>query len=204
MWLARCSATVLGVPTTNPFQLNQKQRPAEWCKSLSCTLNPGYAGVEGAAQASGTPVGVARGGQASDPGLSPNSTRRTVPKIDSGASALASLLDGSTAGELIPELVRHGLQQLIELEVAAVLGAERHERSEEGLSYRNGYRPHLLTTQVGEIDLQIPKLRSGSVLPSILELRRRADQALCAVVMEAYVAGVSTCLPDRRPACRRH
>ncbi|WP_094554841.1 hypothetical protein [Synechococcus sp. 1G10] len=43
-------------------------------------------------------------------------------------SVLASLLDGSSAGELIPELVRHGLQQLIELEVAAVLGADRHGR----------------------------------------------------------------------------
>jgi transposase-like protein len=112
--------------------------------------------------------------------------------MDSGASALAPLLDGSTAGELIPELVRHGLQQLIELEVAAVLGAERYERSEERLGHRNGYRPRLLTTQVGDIDLQIPKLRSGSFLPSILEPRRRVDQALYAVVMEAYVAGVST------------
>ena len=62
-----------------------------------------------------------------------------MPKIDSGASALASLLDGSIAGELIPDLVRHGLQQLIVLEVAAVLGAERHKRSEERLGYRNGY-----------------------------------------------------------------
>ncbi|MBM5801539.1 MAG: IS256 family transposase [Cyanobacteria bacterium K_DeepCast_35m_m2_023] len=112
--------------------------------------------------------------------------------MDSGASALAPLLDGSTAGELIPELVRHGLQQLIELEVAAVLGAERHERSEDRVGYRNGYRPRLLTTQVGDIDLQIPKLRTGSFLPSILEPRRRVDQALYAVVMEAYVAGVST------------
>jgi len=85
--------------------------------------------------------------------------------MDSGASALATLLDGSTAGELIPELVRHGLQQLIELEVAAVLGADRHERSEYRVGYRNGYRPRLLTTQVGDIDLRIPKLRSGSFLP---------------------------------------
>jgi putative transposase len=53
-----------------------------------------------------------------------------MPKADSGASGLAPLLDGSTAGELIPELARHGLQQLIELEVAAVLGADRNERSE--------------------------------------------------------------------------
>lgn len=46
-----------------------------------------------------------------------------MPVKKSDASALAPLLDGNTAGELIPELVRHGLQQLIELEVAAVLGA---------------------------------------------------------------------------------
>jgi putative transposase len=110
-----------------------------------------------------------------------------MPAKQSDASALAPLLDGSTAGELIPELVRHGLQQLIELEVAAVLGADRYERSEERLGHRNGYRPRLLTTQVGDIDLRIPKLRSGSFLPSILEPRRRVDQALYAVVMEAYV-----------------
>ena len=110
-------------------------------------------------------AGVARGVQARDPGLSPTSTRRTVPKMDSGASALAPILDGSTAGELIPELVRHGLQQLIELEVTAVLGADRHERSEERVGYRNGYRPRLLTSQVGDINLQIPKLRAAASCP---------------------------------------
>jgi putative transposase len=115
-----------------------------------------------------------------------------MPTKQSDASALAPLLDGSTAGELIPEIVRHGLQQLIELEVAAVLGAERHERSDDRLGYRNGYRPRSLATQVGDIDLMIPKLRTGSYLPSILEPRRRVDQALYGVVMEAYVGGIST------------
>ena len=115
-----------------------------------------------------------------------------MPKTDSGASALASLLDGSSAGELIPELARHGLQQLIELEVAAVLGADRHERTEQRSGYRNGSRPRLLTTQVGDIPLSIPKLRSGSFFPTILEPRRRIDQALYAVIMEAWVNGVST------------
>jgi putative transposase len=115
-----------------------------------------------------------------------------MPKGDSGASALASLLDGSTAGELIPELVRRGLQQLIELEASAVIGAERHERSEERLGYRNGYRPRSLATQAGDIDLLIPKLRAGGFLPSILEPRRRVDQALYGVIMEAYIGGVST------------
>jgi putative transposase len=78
-----------------------------------------------------------------------------MPKTNSGASALVSVLDG-TAGELIPELARNGLQQLIELEVAAVLVADRHERTDERLGYRNGSRPGLLTTQVGDIPFSIP------------------------------------------------
>jgi putative transposase len=42
------------------------------------------------------------------------------------------------------------------------------------------------------LDLAIPKLRSGSYFPSLLERRRRIDQALYAVIMAAYVHGVST------------
>ena len=78
--------------------------------------------------------------------------------------------------------MRHGLQQLIELEVAAVLGADRHERTEKRLGYRNGSRSRLLATQVGDIHLQIPKLRTGSFLPSILEPRRRVEQAPIIIV----------------------
>ncbi|MFM8276128.1 MAG: transposase, partial [Cyanobium sp.] len=41
---------------------------------------------------------------------------------------------------MVPKLAHNGLQQLIQLEVAAFLGADRHERTEERLGYRNGYR----------------------------------------------------------------
>ena len=127
-----------------------------------------------------------------------------MPKQQFDASSLAPLLDGSSAGELIPELARQGLQQLIELELAAFLGADWHERTEERLGHRNGYRPRSLATQAGDIDLLIPKLRTGCFLPSILKPRRRVDQALYGVIMEAYIGGVSTRLPGQRPACRRH
>ena len=52
-----------------------------------------------------------------------------------------------------------------------MLGADRHERTLERLGYRNGngYRSFSLTTQVGDIDLLIPKLRAGSFIASILE-----------------------------------
>jgi hypothetical protein len=40
--------------------------------------------------------------------------------------------------------------------------------------------------------LRVPKLRAGVVLPSLLEHRRRVDQALFAVVMQAHLEGMST------------
>jgi putative transposase len=50
----------------------------------------------------------------------------------------------------------------------------------------------LLSTTAGDLELRIPTLRTGSFFPSLLERRRRVDQALFAVVMEAYLYGVST------------
>jgi transposase-like protein len=44
--------------------------------------------------------------------------------------------------------------------------------------------------------MRIRKLRTCSFFPLILELRGRIDQALYAVVMEAHVAGMSTCSVD--------
>lgn len=46
----------------------------------------------------------------------------------------------------------------------------------------NGHRDEMLGTQVGDLDLAIPKLRSGSFFPALLERRRRIDQALHAVI----------------------
>lgn len=47
-------------------------------------------------------------------------------------------------------------------------------------------------TRVGSIEMQIPKLRSGSYFPEFLQPRRRAERALAAVVQQAYVQGIST------------
>ena len=110
-------------------------------------------------------------------------------------SALSELLDAFRTGDgvdMIRESVRTVLQELLEFEAAGVIGAQRYERSEDRVTERNGTRPKLLATKAGDVELRIPKLRKGSFFPSILEPRRRIDQALYAVVMEAYVHGVST------------
>jgi putative transposase len=115
-----------------------------------------------------------------------------MPISHSAATELEQLLGSGTAGELIPELVRQGLQALIEAEAATALGADRHQRTEQRRGHRNGSRDRLLTTPAGDIQLRIPRFRTGSFFPSLLEPRRRVDRALWAVVMEAYVSGVST------------
>ena len=73
-----------------------------------------------------------------------------------------------------------------------LIGAGHGERTPERLTHRNGYRSRAWATRAGEIELQIPKLRQGSYLPSFVEPRKRGEQALLAVVQQAYVCGVST------------
>jgi putative transposase len=84
------------------------------------------------------------------------------------------------------------MQELIETEATQQIGAGRYERAETRVTDRNGSRARLVATQASDVRLRIPKLRKGSFFPAILEPRRRIDQALYAVVMEAYVNGVST------------
>lgn len=110
-------------------------------------------------------------------------------------SALSELLDAIRAGEgtdVLREAMALVLQELIELEAAQVIGAGRYERTDTRTTHRNGSRERLLSTKAGDVELHIPKLRSGSFFPSLLEPRRRIDRALWAVIMEAYVHGVST------------
>jgi putative transposase len=109
-------------------------------------------------------------------------------------SALLDLLDALNASDgvdMVRTAVQAILQELIEAEATAVIGAGPHERSESRVVQRNGHRSRILSTTAGDVELAIPKLRAGSFFPSLLEQRRRIDQALFAVVMEAYVTGTS-------------
>lgn len=94
------------------------------------------------------------------------------------------------------DFLREGLKVLaeafMELEVKEKTGAEPYQRSDERCNYRNGYRERCWDTRVGSVPLKIPRIRTSSYFPSLLEPRRRVEQALLSVVQEAYVLGVST------------
>ncbi|GFG87060.1 IS256 family transposase [Mycolicibacter algericus] len=110
-------------------------------------------------------------------------------------SALLEVLDAlrtADAGDRITQAAETIYQAPIEAELTALIGAAAHERCESRTNQRNGSRPRTLTTVAGDLELRIPKLRSGSFFPALLERRRRVDQCLFAVVMEAYLHGTST------------
>jgi putative transposase len=104
---------------------------------------------------------------------------------------LGKLLAGQEV-DVLREAAPAMLRELMEIEVAAKTGAAHGERSPDRLTMRNGYRERRLDTRVGTLAVPIPKLREGSYFPSFLEPRRRSEEALFAVICEAYVHGVST------------
>src|SRR6476469_9391860 len=110
-------------------------------------------------------------------------------------SALLEILDAikeADVADRVRESAATIYQALIEAQLTSVIDAEPHERSDARAGQRNGHRPRVLSTTAGDLELRIPKLRTGSFFPSLLERRRRVDQALYAVVMEAYLHSVST------------
>jgi putative transposase len=107
------------------------------------------------------------------------------------ADVLARLGDDG-AKDLFRRLLQQALQELIDAELTAAIGAAPHERTESRTNQRNGCRPRTLSTPAGDVALRIPKVRVGSFSPSLLEPRRRVDKALWAVIMTAYITGTST------------
>jgi transposase-like protein len=109
-------------------------------------------------------------------------------------SDLAARLVGSdaTLSTSLRDILAAALQELIEAELTTTIGAALGERSAERTAQRNGHRPKLVSTPAGDLELGIPKLRTGSFFPELLEPRRRIDKALWAVIMTAYITGTST------------
>jgi putative transposase len=113
------------------------------------------------------------------------------------ADVVAGVLAGEH-GDFVREAVAVVARELMEAEVSAEVGAQLGEVAPDArATHRNGYRSRPWETRVGEIELLIPRTRQGSYFPSFLEPRRRSEQAIVAVVLEAYVNGVSTRKVDR-------
>ena len=113
---------------------------------------------------------------------------------ESALSELAARLVGTDASlsTSLREILTAAVQELIEAELTAAIGAAPGERTSGAHGAAQRHRPKLLSTPAGDVEVGIPKLRTGSFFPELLEPRRRVDRALWAVIMTAYITGTST------------
>ena len=112
---------------------------------------------------------------------------KTMPLEEALQVILAS--DGDNP---LRQMLEWMVQQALEHEMSAHLGAEPYERNDKRLGWRNGHRPRVFTTRVGDLELLIPKDRDGTFSTSLFERYQRSEKALVLSMMEMYVKGVST------------
>ncbi len=114
----------------------------------------------------------------------------TQKKRKSTAVELEEVL--STEGDQLRTMMREMLQELLEAEMAKVLRAQPHERSDERRGYRAGYYPRGLLTRVGKLELRVPRDREGRFSTELFARYQRSEQALVSALAQMYVEGVST------------
>jgi putative transposase len=90
------------------------------------------------------------------------------------------------------EIVQRVLQELLEAEMTEHIGAAPYERSVTRKGQRNGYKPRMLRTRVGTLNLLVPQDREGTFSTRLFSRYQRNEKALVLALMEMYVEGVST------------
>jgi putative transposase len=90
------------------------------------------------------------------------------------------------------EILERAVQQILEAEMTEHLGAAPYERSATRIGHRNGYKPRVLRTRVGTLNLLVPQDREGTFSTRLFSRYQRNEKALCLALMEMYVEGVST------------
>ena len=105
---------------------------------------------------------------------------------------LHHLFLGNNKDSSVSALLESVLNQVLQAQATEQLQAEPYERTEERKGYRNGTRPHTLTTRVGTITLHVPRFRNGQFSTEMFARYQRSEQALVLALMEMVINGVST------------
>ena len=96
-------------------------------------------------------------------------------------------------GGLLTGLVRQVLQYGLEVEMAEHLGYERHAPEGRGTpNSRNGTTPKTVTTEIGQVDLRVPRDRAGTFEPVTVPKHQRRLEGLSGNVVSLYAKGLTT------------
>ena len=89
------------------------------------------------------------------------------------------------------------LQEVMECELADELGYEKSERtsnnecSNKSKNYRNGYSKKTIKTQLGELDIKVPRDRNGEYEPKIIGKYNRNVDGMEEKILSLYACGMS-------------
>lgn len=89
---------------------------------------------------------------------------------------------------VLGEMVRDVINQVLQAQMNDHLGAGKYERSEDRVGMRNGNRTRVLKTRVGTLVLTVPQTRDGSFSTDLFRKYQRNEQALVLSIMETVIA----------------
>lgn len=113
-------------------------------------------------------------------------------QINVDQELLQQLFLGNAQDAGVAKLLESVLNQVLQAQVTEQVEAQRYERTDSRLGYRNGSYPHQLHTRVGTITLSVPRIRGSKFSTALFARYQRSEQALILAMMEMVVNGVST------------
>lgn len=92
--------------------------------------------------------------------------------------------------DFVSQIHKRGLEQLLEGELDAHLGFDKHQKSELS-NYRNGHTTKRIKTTLGESIIQVPRDRDATFNPMIIPKRTNILEGVENVIMSLYAKGMS-------------
>ena len=89
-------------------------------------------------------------------------------------------------------LIKQAFEGIMCCEINDYLRAEPYERSDRRRSQRNGHRDRSLVTNVGVVELEVPRTRDGGYVPDIFDRYKRVHDVVDRGIKEMFLKGVST------------
>ena len=95
------------------------------------------------------------------------------------------------------EMFRDVLQQVMESELDTELGCEKSQRTSnsavenQNRNYRNGYSKKTVKTQLGAVEVKVPRDRNGEYEPQIISKYSRNAEGMEEKIPALYSCGMS-------------
>jgi len=96
--------------------------------------------------------------------------------------------------ECLKETFADVMNEVLQSEIEEKLGHDKHERRSSGAApnYRNGVTKRKVKTQLGEVEIEVPRDRNGEYEPQIIEKYQRNADGLEEKILSLYACGMST------------